>query len=304
MQNFTYHIGGLQGVSQSVQMSPDKLVIRTSKAENGTRKDVLLPKEYLDLCEKRFDVPTKGVAVFDVQGTDPQALRDEMRVKLPKNARFAFAGRALQHPLTKEPAIYTENLYLRFADRVKPRQRTEFLQRWKLEVTREWKFAEGAYLIKLPDGTGTETFALAEALLHCEELALCQPEVLWHRSTKAIHAQQWHLAAGALQAHAHVQEAHAISTGKGVCIAILDDGVELKHPEFSAFGKCHAPYNFVRRNTDANPVAAGDAHGTHCAGVACAAGVHAPGVAPDATLMPLVIPSNTIGSMAEAEAIA
>jgi Subtilase family len=300
MQQFTYYTGGLQGAKQTILLSSDQMVIRSAKHGDGSRKDVQLPKSYQQFCEKRFDVPNKGVSVFDVLGNDPEVIRDQLRAQLPKSTKIAFAGRALQHPVSKQPTIYTENLYLRFGAGVKTLHQTQFLQRWKLEVKRKWEFAEGAYLIKLTEGTGTETFGIAESLLQYSELALCQPELLWQRTPKAIHAQQWHLVSGA--ASASVQEAHAISTGKGVCIAIIDDGVEMNHPEFR--GKCVHPFNFVSRKPDGNPTAAIDAHGTNCAGVACAVGIQAAGVAPDALLMPLVIPSNTIGSMAEAEAIA
>jgi subtilisin family serine protease len=80
-------------------------------------------------------------------------------------------------------------------------------------------------------------------------------------------------------------------TGKGIRIAILDTGLDLKHPDFS--GRIGKTKSFI----DKESVQDGNGHGTHCAG--SAAGARAAGsrprygVAPDATVMAGKVLSNT-----------
>ncbi len=302
---FSYKLGGNRGETFTVQISPDQLIVRTQKLSDGSRKAV--PELPAFDYRRLNDVPQSGVAVLQFDGSEAHAQREAARTTYRSLDYVAFAGRAVQHPVTLEPLIYTENLFLRFRPSVKVRQQLRLIQRSMLSVKRELKFAEGAYLLAAQHGIGTDIFELSLQLLENDIVELCHPELLWLRNTKAVHPKQWHLATTnaygpTLSAHAHVAAAHALSTGRGTTIAVIDDGVEVSHAEFSAFGKCVHPYDFATRVADAKPKKAGHAHGTNCAGVACAAGVEASGVAPDALLMPLVIP-EFIGSAAEAEAL-
>ena len=80
-------------------------------------------------------------------------------------------------------------------------------------------------------------------------------------------------------------EAHAISRGAGVTVAILDTGIDMTHPVFA--GRLVQGFDFV--GLDTNPseegmfgVDAAYGHGTHVAGVVAL-------TAPDAKIMPLRI---------------
>jgi subtilisin family serine protease len=127
------------------------------------------------------------------------------------------------------------------------------------------------------------------------------------RRRKQVFPQQWHLKATtvnnvAVNAHVNVEAAHAITRGAGVTIAVIDDGVDIDHPEFGGGGKIVAPRDATLRTSDPRPQGNGDNHGTACAGVACANGVEgASGVAPLAKLMPIRLASG-LGSIREAEA--
>lgn len=78
-------------------------------------------------------------------------------------------------------------------------------------------------------------------------------------------------------------KAWGIATGKGVTIAIVDDGIDLTHADLAA--NLHAfSYNL---ETNQRPSKTYGHHGTHCAGIAAAAvnGKFIAGVAPNAKLM-------------------
>jgi subtilisin family serine protease len=94
-----------------------------------------------------------------------------------------------------------------------------------------------------------------------------------------------------------------------VTIAIIDDGVDIDHAEFSGAGKVVAPRDATLQSADPRPKDPfgtgpddGENHGTACAGVACGnGGVGSSGVAPKASLMPIRLASG-LGSQREADA--
>jgi subtilisin family serine protease len=81
----------------------------------------------------------------------------------------------------------------------------------------------------------------------------------------------------------HVAELHRISTGRGVIIAVIDSGIDARHPDL--LGQVEVQRNFV--DEAASPA---EPHGTAVAGIAVARsgnGLGIAGVAPDAKLMAL-----------------
>ena len=90
----------------------------------------------------------------------------------------------------------------------------------------------------------------------------------------------------------NIREAWAESTGKGVVIAIVDDGVDLAHTEFIGQGVDNLHFNFTNRKTNGRPVAQSQNHGTVVAGIAVANannGKGIAGVSPDARFASLVV---------------
>jgi subtilisin family serine protease len=76
---------------------------------------------------------------------------------------------------------------------------------------------------------------------------------------------------------------------RSVIVAVMDDGVDLQHPDFQGTGKIVAPRDFKGRDFRPMPEEAGESHGTSCAGVAVAEenGNGVVGVAPGCALMPI-----------------
>ena len=56
-----------------------------------------------------------------------------------------------------------------------------------------------------------------------------------------------------VDAHANVEAAHEITRGEGVTIAIIDDGVDIDHPEFGGTGKVVAPRDATLDIDDPRP---------------------------------------------------
>lgn len=105
-------------------------------------------------------------------------------------------------------------------------------------------------------------------------------------------AEQWHLKT------ANVIDSWSLTQGSpNITIAILDDGVDLSHPEFQ--GKVVKQFNFASNTMNGNPQDSSDNHGTACAGVATASGVRAFGAAPECKLIAVRTP-NLLGIADEA----
>ncbi len=86
-------------------------------------------------------------------------------------------------------------------------------------------------------------------------------------------------------------------SGKGLCAAVLDTGLNTQHVDFA--GRIVALRNFTPdNNSDPNNVTDGNGHGTNVAGIVLAGGEHI-GMAPEAGVVPLkVLRNNGGGSFA------
>jgi subtilisin family serine protease len=251
--------------------------------------------------------PDAGVEVYQVP---PARTVDERKRSLRAEPDVRFAGAVLVRPETNEPMLYTENIYIRFKPDMDEEDCEEILRAAGLIVRRKLDFAANAFFASAPEGTGQRVFEIADSLLERDDVVYCHPELIERRERKAIFPRQWHLkaveiAGVAINAHSNVEAAHGVTRGRGTLIAIIDDGVDIDHPEFSAAGKIVAPRDATRHSDDPRPkddFPFTDDHGTACAGVACAAGsIGASGVAPEARLMPIRLASG-LGSIEEAEA--
>jgi hypothetical protein len=303
----TYKYGGKNGTANALVESPDRVVVRTRNAR--PLRDAVVSatgKEVLEKFEVEVEFPDADVSVLKTKETESLTTRDAGRTALKEEAELRFAGRVLEDENSGEPVLYTENIFIKFKEQIEPTRCEELLAAHDLSIKQKLDYAVNTYFVSAPENTGLQVFELAEALLQLPEVELCHPELIRKRNERTIHPKQWHLQDTvingiAVSASANIGAAHTVTQGEGTIIAVIDDGVDIDHPEFNIPGKVVHARDASLNSNDPRPKAPGDKHGTACAGVATAAGLNASGVAPAAKLMPIRL-SSALGSIAEGNA--
>jgi len=300
-----------------LERSSDLVAVRTRSGQSIRRSTGSVPtplSSELDDCVLVAAYPEAGVEVYRMPvGRGIRSLKDR-KSSLRSSADVRFAGGVLVDPLTQEPVLYTENIFVKFLDTADPDDCAVALRDLGLTIKNEVSYATNGYFVAAPEGSGQSVFDIATTLLNRDDVEYCHPELIRPRARKTISTQQWHLKKTTLNgvvidAHANVEAAHQFTRGEGVTIAIIDDGVDIDHQEFAGPGKVVAPRDATLQTADPRPKdpfgtgpIKGENHGTACAGVACGNGdFGASGVAPKARLLPIRL-SSGLGSQREAEA--
>ena len=137
------------------------------------------------------------------------------------------------------------------------------------------------FVMAVPDGR--TTIAAAAEVSHDSAVSWSQPVELYHaQSAPVSHNDPLFPAQPAAKAW-RLAELHQLATGRGMRIAVIDSGVEAKHPDLA--GQVEVDRNFV----DGRPLTA-EMHGTGVAGIIAAKadnGVGIAGVAPQARILAL-----------------
>ncbi|MFP6872421.1 MAG: S8 family peptidase [Verrucomicrobiales bacterium] len=171
----------------------------------------------------------------------------------------------------------------------------------------------GDSLIKLAGVRKVQGVAMAKPLLASRAMKRFtsnDPRYAWNTSNTGY---QWHLnntgQNGSIAGHdVNVTSVWNSYLGSGVTIGIVDDGLEVTHPDLSPNANTTIDHNWNNgAPDDPTPTSIFDGHGTSCAGVAAARGGNAigvTGVAPQASLVGLRLIAGSITAKEEAEALA
>jgi subtilisin family serine protease len=160
----------------------------------------------------------------------------------------------------------------------------DIAQQYSLTRVSEWPIeALGMHcvLFRIPPGTTRE--AVIEKLRGDKRVKLVQPLNEFESATSAPAFDDPYAKLQANVLALDVADAHAISRGMGVRVAVIDTGVDTRHPDLA--GRTQLTRNYID-NDDVGFNA--DRHGTQVAGLIAAAannGIGIVGVAPDVRLM-------------------
>jgi subtilisin-like proprotein convertase family protein len=161
------------------------------------------------------------------------------------------------------------------------------------------------------------TLQTVEKLRANQAVISAEPILARQRVRKALpndplFTNEWHLLNRGINGGRAGIDLHLTNTwnnyrGKGVAIAIVDDGIDTTHPDLAAHIDPSLGYDWNEHDSDptAHPLG-GDYHGTECAGLAAAIGDNAAGVtgvAFEATIAGLRLISMASTDLTESEAI-
>ena len=304
---YEYRFGGKEGTTRSLALSEDMLVVRARGSRQPRSSGRVRSRDLMTSLAPVAAFRHANLEVMRVHEAAREANHEAVLAELKDDGGFEFAGHCLMDEISHKPVIYTENLFVSFHRGVRQAVVKSLLDSRSLQVKRRLKYADNAYFVGCPENTGRDVFDLAMSMLmENAEVEFCHPELLRERHEKVVYPHQWHLRRtlydnNLIDAHVAVEAAWQHSTGSGITVAVIDDGVDIDHVEFRARGEIIEPFDATLNVDDPRPKFSDDNHGTACAGVACASGEDgASGVAPDANLMPIRLMSG-LGSQQEAD---
>jgi hypothetical protein len=161
----------------------------------------------------------------------------------------------------------------------------DLARQYALTRVSEWPIEQlgmHCVLFRIPPGTTRE--AVIEKLREDKRVLIVQPLNEFESATSLSFDDPYARLQANVQA-LDVAEAHRVSRGSGVRVAIIDTGVDTSHPDLA--GRTQLTRNYV---DDDEQMFRSDRHGTQVAGLIAAAannGIGIVGVAPDVRLMAL-----------------
>jgi len=264
---------------------------------------------------RKTDKALGGFSMVDA-GNPPQPLEETLDTL--RGTDEVEVGTHVYHTSDdKVPFVPTGNIYIVFHPEAAAAARDALLEQLALEV-RERR-GDHALIARVtpqsPNPVKAAVALQASGLVKIAEPDLASPGRLegfvlptdhmlpkqWHlKNTGMIDGSGDHLKAGADARVVAAWQAAATLGDPNVVVALIDDGFDLTHHEFSGANKIVAPWCFQRNAADPSPAAA-DMHGTACAGVAIgnADGMGITGAAPGCGFMPLRWTASMAGSQVE-----
>ena len=172
------------------------------------------------------------------------------------------------------------------------------------------KDAPGAALALAKALRGNAGVISAEPLLARKTAKRFTPNDSYYAYSPANAAYQWYLRntgqnGGTSGIDLNVTTVWDSWRGAGIRIGIVDDGIQLKHPDLAANIDLVNGYDWNEFDTNPSP-SKYDTHGTACAGLAAARGNNGAGIsgaAPEATLVPLRLLGGPVTDAEEAAAL-
>jgi hypothetical protein len=109
--------------------------------------------ELLSDTDPVLGFPEVGVEVYR-RREDTARSAEDIRQSLHDSPATRFAGRVLVDEQSREPVLYTENLFVKFRDGKSQEECLGVLREAGLTVKQELPYATNAYFVAAPEGTG------------------------------------------------------------------------------------------------------------------------------------------------------
>ena len=320
------------GVFWLIRHTPDP--VRTAQPDENRRKISITPIEPMapdrPLMLRMGDGPGLKVAMDEVCVRDSTGLETFVKLDPPatpatirsRMTELSAMGEVLPvaYPEHGERnggtrAIITSKLRVKLPDA----EGTKVAGANRLEVSERPAYAPGWTIMEAADPIAA--LSAIEGVRSSTEVASADVLVARQRAKRAMPndplvGDQWYLKNATTSpsiTHINVEgvwkygETGTGHRGSGVSIGIVDDGVQLAHPDLSLNIDIINDYDWNANDFDANPSLPTDIHGTACAGIAAARtnnGLGVAGIAPEALIVGMRLISASTTDQQEAEAMA
>ncbi|MBD1825237.1 S8 family serine peptidase [Cyanobacteria bacterium FACHB-DQ100] len=194
----------------------------------------------------------------------------------------------------------TNQITVQFDPAVSPDVIRSIAEEFALEQVKQIVGIPNTFVFQLTANSTENPLKITNRLITRSEILTAEPNIIvrqqgYYRPKDPLYSKQWHLnhSGGsdlAPGSHVFAEQAWDITKGsRSIVVAVMDDAVDLNHPDFQGLGKVVAPRDFRGKDFDPDPDEAGEDHGTSCAGVAVAEenGFGVVGAAPGCALMPI-----------------
>lgn len=226
---------------------------------------------------------------------------DALMQQARSSEAIAFASHVYQMDQSPGTLLYpTDQITLQFAESTAAERMHQIAAAVGLRILKLVAGIPKAFVFQVTASATANPLKLANQLIQHPEILLAEPNVAvlrqpCYRPRESDYPQQWYLnheGGENLVAGSHIFAEAAWNLSKGkrlVTVAVVDDGVDLNHPDLQSEGKIVAPValpqggvSLQQRGTD---------HGTACARLITAdeTGKGMIGVAPGCALMPISI---------------
>lgn len=183
----------------------------------------------------------------------------------------------------------------------------DMAEQYDLEIVGQNEFMPLWYSLRQTKASGLPAVDIANNLYESGKFEYASPDFVFDAREFSYDPDlnlQWSLYNSEYEGlDISVSPAWNYATGRGIIIAIIDEGIEKTHQDL-AENIYHLSYD-TETGTSPSKVYQTDGHGTHCAGIAAAVrnnGIQIAGVAPDAQLMSvsnMLNNANTAKEMAD-----
>lgn len=244
-----------------------------------------------------------AIAAVEIQSTADRL--EPLMQAVRASEKIAYASHVYRIRRSPGTLVYlTNQITLQFAD-VTSEQMHEIAASVGLEILKLVAGVPRAFVFQITRAATANPLKLAAQLSQRPEVLLAEPNVAvlrqpFYRPRESEYRQQWYLqteggdgiAAGA---HIFAEAAWNLTRGnRSISVAVVDDGVDLNHPDFQSEGKIVAPVDLENLQDLQHPdlpLSPNHAHGTATARLAVAdeTGKGIIGVAPGCALMPIRI---------------
>jgi len=284
-QNFYYAPEG----KTFLALSKNKIVLKFAKGISFEQQRNLLAKEsLLSPISPEQVLPAPSLTLVDLQvPQDEKALTDLLQ-RLQRQSEILFAHPFLEHEDGTLHGI-TDQLIVRLTDQKDILPMQFLLERYGAKVIKSNEFDPLQFHIQVASSNQRNALAIANDLFETGLFAFSEPDFLRlmkrMNTSDAFVNQQWALKndgvntdqyGGVVDADMKVFDAWGSTSGSsGIKIAILDEGVDLGHPDLQA--NLLGGYDATGQGSAGAP-SGDDAHGTACAGIAAGVGNNGIGI--------------------------